>query len=55
MLPGDSTRACGGEDHVYIYQDLIFPDTDDVVISENFLSLGRYSEGDRGRSVDYSQ
>ncbi|KAL5392928.1 hypothetical protein DPSP01_000621 [Paraphaeosphaeria sporulosa] len=52
---GDPTQACGGEDRVSIYQDPTFPDADDVAVSADFLSLGCYTEGDSGRSLDYSQ
>jgi hypothetical protein len=40
---------------VSIYQDPTFPDADDIAISDDFLSLGCYTEGDSGRSLDYSQ
>ncbi|KAF1963834.1 WSC-domain-containing protein [Byssothecium circinans] len=52
---GDPTQACGGQDRISIYQDPTFPDADDIAISSDFLSLGCYTEGTSGRSLDYSQ
>lgn len=55
MHTGDSTQACGGEDRLSVYQDPTFLDADDIAISNDYLSLGCYTEGDSGRSLDYSQ
>ncbi|KAF2676831.1 WSC-domain-containing protein, partial [Lentithecium fluviatile CBS 122367] len=52
---GDSTQACGGADRVSVYQDPTFPDADDIAVSSDYLSLGCYTEGAAGRSLDYSQ
>ncbi|PVH95642.1 WSC-domain-containing protein [Periconia macrospinosa] len=52
---GDSTQVCGGQDRLSIYQDPTFPDADDIAISSDYKSLGCYTEGASGRSLDYSQ
>ncbi|KAF2640151.1 WSC-domain-containing protein [Massarina eburnea CBS 473.64] len=52
---GDPTQVCGGQDRISIYQDPTFPDADDIAIASDYLSLGCYTEGNGGRSLDYSQ
>ncbi|KAF2267440.1 WSC-domain-containing protein [Lojkania enalia] len=52
---GDNSQACGGADRLSIYQDPTFPDADAIAISSDYLSLGCYTEGTSGQSLDYSQ
>ncbi|KAF2730129.1 WSC-domain-containing protein [Polyplosphaeria fusca] len=52
---GDNSQACGGHDRLSVYQDPTFPDADAIAISSDYLSLGCYTEGSSGRSLDYSQ
>jgi hypothetical protein len=52
---GNADQSCGGEDRISVYQDPTFPDADDVAVTSDYLSLGCYTEGAAGRSLDYSQ
>ncbi|KAF2786774.1 WSC-domain-containing protein [Melanomma pulvis-pyrius CBS 109.77] len=52
---GDNHQACGGEDRLSIYQDPTFPDADAIGVSSDYLSIGCFTEGTSGRSLDYSQ